>query len=332
MKITTLICAALTIMGVSWLLLAGAHRMQHSDSINNRIADIYISVTDDNNDPVSDYIVRIDGKILGKTNSNGMLAKTGLTIGNAPTITLSMRTMHAYEKSKETLLTLPEYRREERPAFTITSSLCFDFLSCDDDLHQIELGKKLANTRKSLSVGPQSSDFYDFRLVKSPDHDKKLSNVIRGLDKLLRQNPATTKGIAMDVTFTRVESKRSGSMIKVTGRHPQSASVKGEFSFLLPLKDDQSAMSNEIARFLSNSHPNKSKTGRMVKINFKEPLHDSYEVYAGGVAGNILSPLTWSLIVPESGRFFLTILQQGQVTVRKFFDVGASDLIEYEQK
>ena len=122
-------------------------------------------------------------------------------------------------------------------------------------------------------------------------------------------------------------------MVRVTGKRKNSGSVDHEFAFLLPTADDPAALAKSIYSYLAEARPGQHvpQGRRLLRMTFPQGLNDSYEVYAGGIKGEIINIGSWNLAVPASGRFFLTVYNKGTVIKRKFFDARDAEHLDFEK-
>lgn len=335
MKNSTLLCLALTILGVSWLMLAGSARFAHSDAEASRLADFFITVVDEDGAGLPGYLARIDGKLAGRTNTGGMVSKSAFGIGNVPTIVLSLQsTLNKFEKKREILFTLPEVANTKtRPVYSIAVSLCLDFISCEDDSFTIEAGKTPPQliARGKVKKALQQADSYEFSLASAGDGSRLTASVIRELRQQLTKLKTGTHPVKAEIRLAQVSYGAGERMIRVTGKRSDSGSVDHEFAFLIPGSDDAAAVAKTIAGFLADVRPGSHlpQGRRQITMSFPEGLSDSYEVYAGGIKGEIINIGSWNLTVPESGRFFLTIYNKGKVIKRKFFDAKDAQHLDF---
>jgi hypothetical protein len=335
MKTSTLLSIALSILGISWLMLAGSSRYTKNESEKVEVADFFITVVDEDGAPLRDYLARIDGKLAGRTNAAGMVSKSALGIGNLPTVVMTLQsTLNRYEKKREILFTLPEQpNTRERPVYSIAVALCIDFLACEDDSFRIDAGRKTPQVlaRGKIKKALQSEDSYEFSVHAAGDGSRKTAAVIRELRKQLEKHKPGSSPVPVELKLSQTAGEKSERMIRVTGKRKNSGSVDHEFAFLLPTADDPADLAKSIFGYLAEARPGQHvpQGRRLVRMTFPQGLSDSYEVYAGGIKGEIVNIGSWNLAVPASGRFFLTVYNKGKVISRKFFDARDAEHLDF---
>ncbi len=334
MKALHLTIATLVITLTSWLTLSYAYRTKKFSSETLTAANFSVYINDEDGNAMSNYAVRLDGRYIGTTNSRGNVVTTNLNIGNTQTIALNIKSKDIkYESPRHEVLEIPVHSASESTDFTIKVKLCLDYVICDEDRFEIALSppsnpKSEQDLSKNLLV-------YNFNLIRSDSHGPKISTLIDEVEKIQRKKQTKHHvEVPVDVLFSHISSDKHGLMVHIVGRSKQAETTVNQFALLLPLKPQLQDLAKEIASYLSDLSPEKSVSlaRKTIKLKFSQPLSSNYEVYAGGFSGEAITRDSWILAVPESGKFFLTILKQGQVVTRKFFDAGNASQIEFDAK
>lgn len=337
MKALHLTIATLVMTLTSWLTLSHAYRIKKNSPQVPSTANFNVYINDEDGNAIPNYAVRLDGRYIGDTNNRGNVATTNLNIGNTQTIALNIKSKDVkYDSPKHAVLEIPVYSATESTDFTIKASLCLDYVTCDEDRFEIALSPP-SNPKSEQDLKNKSliSSSYNFNLIRSIDHGPKISTLINEVEKIqTKKQPKNYTGVPVDVLFSHISSEKYGLMVRIVGRSKQAETTANQFAMLLPLKPQLQDLAQEIATYLSDLTPEKSMSmaRKTLKLKFPQPLSNNYEVYAGVYSGEAITPDSWILAVPESGKFFLTILKQGQVVTRKFFDAGDASQIEFDAK
>ncbi len=334
MKALHLTIATMAITFTSWLTLSYAYRIKKLSPQPLTAANFSVYINDEDGNAMSNYAVRLDGRYIGTTNSRGNVVTTNLNIGNTQTIALNIKSKDVkYDSPRHAVLEIPVHSASESTDFTIKAALCLDYVTCDEDRFEIALSppsipKSEQDLSKNLLV-------YNFNLIRSDSHGPKISTLINEVEKIQRKKQSKNHvGVPVDVLFSHISSDKHGLMVHIVGRSKQAETTVNQFALLLPLKPQLQDLAKEIASYLSDLTPERSVSlaRKTIKLKFSQPLSSNYEVYAGGISGEAITRDSWILAVPESGKFFLTILKQGQVVTRKFFDAGNASQIEFDAK
>ena len=336
MKPASLIAATLVMMLTSWLSLTYAYRNKSVAAPRPSIANFNVYINDEEGRPVENYAVRLDGRPIGKTNRAGTLSKANIAIGNTQTVNVNVKSSEFhYDTPREALLELPEYPSTEAPHFTINVILCFDFVVCEEDRFNIALSPPIKS--KTEEHSRQAGDLlttnaYNFKLVRTADQGPKISTIISEIERMQKNRKTPTDGTPVNVLFSYLNSDEHGQMLRVVGQKEDS--THNEFALLLPFKPQLRDLAKEVSAYLADLSPKKSlaSSRKTLKMKFQQPLSSNYEVYAGGFSGEPITPDSWNLAVPASGKFFLTIVKKGEIITRKFFDTGDAEQIEYDAK
>ncbi len=338
MKPSSLIFATLTMMAMSWLMLTFAYRSQRVSALNPTTANFNVYINDEEGRPVANYAVRLDGRLIGKTNSGGTVSKEDIAIGNTSNITLNIKSVEFhYETPREAILDLPHYVDMDGPDFTITATLCFEFVTCEEDRFTIALSPPSKPKAEQPARNPDllTAKSYEFNFIRAANQGPKILTVISEIERIQKiSKTGKVAGTPIDVLFSHISSDQHGQMLRIIGSNPKSDTAENEFALLLPLKPQLQALAHEVAAYLRDLTPEKNLVSarKSLKLRFQQPLNKSYEVYAGGFSGVPITPDSWNLAVPNSGKFFLTIVKKGQIVARKFYDAGDAAQIDFDEK
>lgn len=335
MKVATLVSIALSTVILSWLLFVAAELFKRENAPGHALADFYVQISDEAATALPDVVVRIDGKLVGKTNATGVVSKSAVTIGSAPAVIVSTDSASGNLAQKRSIrLNLPEYDVHKRPVFSVVLSLCLKFVVCEQDAFAIRTGLIASSVAADNRAAKVRASSYHFASVRPLESSDPTNAIIQELRKILEREPnIQNNAVAIVLDLGRVSLEGKEEMMRVVGRRAESTSIDHEIAFLFKKKSTARGTAQAIYDQLIQARPGfpGGSGRRWVTVSTSNYFRDSFEVYAGGVGGQVESFGRWRIQVPDSGRFWLTILDRGKLIKRKFFDVTAFPEINLDE-